>query len=284
MSRSAKSIWPAPAKLNLFLHIIGRRDDGNHDLQTLFQILEWGDELEIETTAKGGVSRTHLIDGIPEHEDLSIRAGRLLKNETGCSNGASITLKKNIPLGSGLGGGSSDAATVLHALNRLWGCGLSREDLLNLGLKLGADVPLFVQGHSAWAEGVGEKLREFKAGDSWYVLVFPGIVVSTAKVFEDPGLKRDSKLIQVAEYSFSSTGNDCEAVVMRLFPVLQEIMQQLSAYGTPRLTGTGSCIFLPVNGKNEANRITMLLKSRYNVRAVRGVDHSPLIAKLSAFG
>ncbi len=280
MSSNAHSTWPAPAKLNLFLHVTGRRPDGFHELQTLFQILNWGDELHIENTPHGGIRREQRIDGIPEREDLSIRAAHLLKAEAGCSNGASIHLKKNIPVGSGLGGGSSDAATVLHALNQIWGCGLSIYQLAELGLKLGADVPLFIQGRSAWAEGVGECLQVFPTNETWFVLVFPGISISTAQVFDDPGLKRDSTPIASSDYDYASTGNDCEAVVLGLFPAIRDIMQDLQQWGTPRMTGTGSCIFIPVDGKNEANRITKNLKSRYNVRAVRGVNESPLLARL----
>jgi 4-diphosphocytidyl-2-C-methyl-D-erythritol kinase len=282
MIKESVSVWPAPAKLNLFLHITGRRQDGYHELQTLFQLLDWGDEVEIENLPDGDVSRTHDIEGIPEENDLSIRAGRLLKSETGCTNGARITLTKDIPTGAGLGGGSSDAATVLVALNQLWGCGLSVAKLSELGLQLGADVPLFINGKSAWAEGIGERIQSFELEPAWYVLVFPGIFVSTEQVFGSPDLKRDSQAITPADYQYSRTRNDCEKVVLEQLPVLAEIMSELQQWGDPRLTGTGSCIFIPVNEKNEANRITTELKSLYNVRAVRGVKSSPLLAKLPA--
>lgn len=274
-----KSTWPAPAKLNLFLHIIGRRADGYHRLQTLFQLLDWGDELTIEVTRDGSITRAHTVAGVPEREDLTLRAAQLLQRECGCRQGVKISLNKRIPLGAGLGGGSSDAATVLHALNQLWGCGLSVPDMVELGARLGADVPVFVFGHSAWAEGVGEQLQAFSTGEPWYVLVFPGIAVSTAKVLADPDLKWDTPPMQPSEFDLASTGNDCTEVVLRLFPALREIMRDLAHWGSPRLTGTGSCIFLPVSGKNQADRITTALESRYTVRAVRGVDHSPLLAK-----
>jgi 4-diphosphocytidyl-2-C-methyl-D-erythritol kinase len=274
------SVWPAPAKLNLFLHVTGKRADGYHELQTLFQILDWGDELQIECRDDGQIERQNVIEEIPESEDLSIKAAQLLKAETGCKKGANIYLSKNIPLGSGLGGGSSDAATVLHALNELWGCGLNTGELASMGLRLGADVPLFVYGHSAWAEGIGERLQNYSMEESWYVLVFPEVFVSTQSVFGDPALKRDSRLMERSQYAFDTSRNDCQEVVFKLFPELQKVMRNLIALGTPRLTGTGSCIFIPVNGKNEAIRITNDLKSLYNVRAVRGVNNSPLLARL----
>jgi 4-diphosphocytidyl-2-C-methyl-D-erythritol kinase len=262
MSSHSSTRWPAPAKLNLFLHVTGQRPDGYHQLQTIFQLLDWGDEIFISPNTDGSINRSNQIEGIPE-------------------DGADIRLVKNIPTGSGLGGGSSDAATVLHALNYLWGCGFSIQQLAELGLKLGADVPVFVHGHSAWAEGVGDQLQTFELGETWYVLVHPEQSISTAEIFNHPDLPRDSIRIDRDEYDFFKTGNDCEAVALNLFPELKKIIQELSQWGSPRLTGTGSGIFLPINEKNDAISITNELKSRYNVRAVRGVDHSPLLAKLS---
>ncbi len=276
--------WPAPAKLNLFLHITGKRPDGYHELQTLFQLLDWGDELLIEARPDGIISRTHELAGISRENDLSIRAARLLQHETACRQGANIGLVKHIPVGSGLGGGSSDAATVLHVLNHLWDCGLSISELAGLAIQLGADVPVFVHGFSAWAEGIGDQLQAVALDESWYVLIFPGIAVSTAAVFSDPGLRRNSRKIKAVEYKLASTDNACEKVVMRLYPVLREIFEDLGQWGSPRLTGTGSCIFLPCNEKNHAYSVTNALKARYNVRAVRGVDQSPLLTKLSGVG
>lgn len=274
------SVWPAPAKLNLFLHVTGRRPDGYHEIQTLFQLLDWGDELQFEHRDDGQIERQYIIEQIPESHDLCIKAARLLKAETGCRQGANIHLSKNIPLGSGLGGGSSDAATVLHALNNLWGCGLKTDELAKLGLRLGADVPLFVHCQSAWAEGIGEQLQPFLIEASWYVLVFPDIEISTQEVFGDAGLKRDTRPLEQKQYDFSRCRNDCQKVVMNLFPELRKTMKNLAQWGTPRLTGTGSCIFIPVNDENEAIRITNDLKSLYNVRAVRGLNNSPLLARL----
>ncbi len=284
MDSSSVLCWPAPAKINLFLHITDKRPDGYHQLQTLFQLLDWGDEVQIESLESGGISRINEISDFTEDEDLCIRAARLLKKESGCRKGANIRLTKHIPPGTGLGGGSSDAATALCALNFLWGCGLSVVELAQLGLELGADVPVFVHGHSAWAEGIGERLQTHTIDDSWYVLVFPEISISTKLVFSDPGLRRNSRPIRPLEYGYSSTSNDCEDVVMKLFPAMREIMLEIQQWGSPRMTGTGSCIFIPVNKKNDAIRITNELKSRYNVRAVRGVNESPLLAKLLTGG
>lgn len=273
--------WPAPAKLNRFLHITGRRADGFHELQTLFQLLDWGDELKFTVTDDGKISRKHPIASIPESQDLCIRAAQLLQTECDIQRGAVIELVKQIPLGSGLGGGSSDAATVLHALNRLWRCRLDTEALALLGLQLGADVPVFVHGQSAWAEGVGERLQPVVLGENWYVLVFPGIAISTASVFSDPELTRDSTPIQYSDLKSVHTRNDCQPVVLKRYPQLQSMMDELSEWGVSRITGTGSSIFIEMSGKNHAEETTRVLKSRYNVRAVRGVDRSPLLKKLS---
>jgi len=273
--------WPAPAKLNLFLHITGRRSDGYHEIQTVFQLLDWGDVLNFSVTKDGRIGRRNELPGIPETEDLSLRAARLLQGVSGSRRGVEIALDKRIPPGSGLGGGSSDAATVLHALNVLWDCGLSIAELAELGLSLGADVPVFVHGQSAWAEGIGERLTPLSLGDTWYVLVFPEISISTAEVFRDPGLKCDRSPVGFSSSATGLTGNDCEPVVLKLYPRMQEIMQELSCWGVPRLTGTGSCIFIVCNGKNQADDTTRQLKCRYNVRAVRGVDRSSLLKKVS---
>ncbi|NIM69760.1 MAG: 4-(cytidine 5'-diphospho)-2-C-methyl-D-erythritol kinase [Xanthomonadales bacterium] len=278
----AFTAWPAPAKLNLFLHILGRRTDGYHELQTLFQLLDWGDEVRLQITSDGRIERVGNLPGVPAQSDLAVRAARALQAHCGVRAGALIDIHKRIPLGSGLAGGSSDAATTLVALNELWGCGLSKPELAELGLALGADVPVFVLGRSAWAEGVGERLEPLRLGTRHYVLIFPGLRIATAEVFADPHLPRDTPAIEPARWRFESSRNDCEAVVLARHPELREVMQAAAAFGSPRLTGTGSCIFLPAEGENAARGITTALKPRYNVRAVRGVDHSPLLARLSA--
>lgn len=278
------SFWPAPAKLNRFLQITGRRADGFHELQTLFQLLDWGDVLQFTVTDDGIISRKHEVAGIPETHDLCVRAAQLLQTECGTQEGVIIDLNKQIPMGSGLGGGSSDAATVLHALNELWSCGLDMQELASLGLRLGADVPVFVHGRSAWAEGVGERLQAVPLGETWFVLIFPGVSISTASIFSDPDLKRDSKPVRFSDLRRMHARNDCQPVVLKRYPQLQSLVNEVSCWGEPRVTGTGSSIFIEMNSKNAADEATRELKCRYNVRAVRGVDHSPLLKMLSGTG
>jgi len=274
--------WPAPAKLNLFLHITGRRPDGYHDLQTLFQILDWGDDLRFSVNDSGQISRSCNIDGIPESDDICVRAAQLLKTRHGVQQGVHIELFKRIPMGAGLGGGSSDAATVLLALNHLWSLGVSTQALADLGLELGADVPVFVHGRSAWGEGRGEKLQPLELGQRHYVLVFPEFSISTAQVFQHPSLKRDSSLLQISQNTLQAGRNDCEAVAVMLYPELKNIIQDLQAWGEPRMSGTGSTIFLPFSDKKTAISAARELKCRYNVRAVSGVDQSSVLDYLSA--
>ena len=273
-SNSMIKIWPALDKLNLFLHITGRQPDGYHDLQSLFQMLDWGDDLKFAVNDTGQIDRHCEIEGVPEAEDICIRAARLLKAHCGVQQGVNIELLKRIPLGAGLGGGSSDAATVLLALNHLWSCGLSRAELAELGLQLGADVPVFVHGHSALAEGRGEILRSVSLGQRYYVLVFPDFSISTADVFRHPNLTRDSLPVDLSKIALETGRNDCESAAFELFPELKIIMQDLHKWGQPRMSGTGSTIFLPFSDKKSAINATTELKCRYNVRAVGGVDQS----------
>jgi len=282
VTEAALRCWPAPAKLNLFLHITGRCPDGYHKLQTLFQILDWGDELRFTLNDNGQISRRCNVEGVPETEDICIRAAQLLKNRLGVKKGVEIDLIKRIPLGAGLGGGSSDAATVLLALNQMWDCGLSRQCLADMGLELGADVPVFVHGHSAWAEGRGEKLQAVLLGPRYYVLIFPGIHISTADVFGHPQLVRDSKPIMLSADRLQPGRNDCESAALLIYPALKNIMVSLRAWGTPHMSGTGSTIFLPFDDKKTAFRAASELKSRYNVATVGGVDGSYLLNCLSA--
>jgi 4-diphosphocytidyl-2-C-methyl-D-erythritol kinase len=280
-TESLPKVWPAPAKLNLFLRITGRRPDGYHNLQTLFQILDWGDELRFEINDSGQVGRAGHVEGIPEGQDICIRAAELLKSRVGVEKGVRIELLKRIPMGAGLGGGSSDAATVLCALNELWCCGLTRRQLSELGLKLGADVPVFVNGLSAWAEGRGEKLQAVSLGKRYYVLVFPGLHISTADVFQHPSLKRDSEPLIMSPGNLRQGRNDCETVALGMYPQLESIIQDMSAWGRPRMSGTGSTFFLSFDSKKAANSAASELECRYNVRLVRGVDRSHLLDKLS---
>jgi len=273
---------PAPAKLNLFLHINRRRSDGYHDLQTLFQILDWGDELRFSVNDSGLISRSCNIDDIAEADDICIRAAKLLKARHGVQKGVHIDLIKRIPMGAGLGGGSSDAATVMLALNHLWQLGMTSQQLAVMGLELGSDVPVFIHGHSAFAEGRGEKLQAVAMGPGFYLLVFPDFSISTADVFNHPQLKRDSKAIDMSGLSLRPGRNDCEAVVEEMYPEFKSIMQDLRTWGPAHMSGTGSTIFLPFGDKKTAIKAAHELKCRYNVRAVGGVDRSQLLDSLSA--
>ena len=286
MERGSKDAgrWPAPAKINLFLHVTGRRPDGYHELQTLFQLLDWGDDVGIRITAGPAITRVGADYPVPADDDLAIRAARLLQNETGCSRGAEIRVHKRIPLGSGMGGGSTDAATVLLVLNRLWKCGLDLPELARLGIRLGADVPVFVHGHSALATGIGDRLQPVSLGPRHYVLVFPGIAIGTREVFSDPDLRRNSAPIGLPEALSGAGRNDCEAVVRKRYPALAGLLERLQRWGQPRMTGTGSGIFLPMDSAEEAIGAAHGMKTLYNVRAVSGVDRSPLHERLDAYG
>lgn len=272
--------WPAPAKLNLFLRITGRRPDGYHELQTLFQMLDWGDEIAIDVTDTPAIRRSGGDYGVPEDEDLAVRAARALQSATGVDRGAVIEVEKHIPMGSGLGGGSSDAATVLVALNHLWGCGLEWDELAALGLALGADVPVFVHGRTAMAEGVGERLQPVSLGARSYVLVLPGVQVATREVFSDPDLPRDSSPIGLREALAGKGGNDCEAVVRKRYPEMDRAFGELARWGEPRMTGTGSGIFLAMPDHGSAISAASEIKCLYNVLAVDGMDRSVLHCKL----
>ena len=266
--------WPAPAKLNLFLHINGQRPDGYHELQTLFQLLDWGDELQITVNQNGHISRNCNIDSIPEADDICVRAARLLQARCSVKQGAHIDLVKRIPMGAGLGGGSSDAATVLLALNKLWSCGLSLQQLADMGLELGADVPVFVHGHSALAQGRGEKLMPVELEQMYYLLVFPGFSISTAEVFNHPSLRRDSSLIDLSQAPLQAGRNDCEPAAFEMYPELKNIMFDLRTTGHAHMSGTGSTVFLHFDSKKSAIRAAHNLECRYNVRVVGGVNRS----------
>lgn len=277
--------WPAPAKLNLFLHVTGRRADGFHTLQTVFQLLELCDELWIEPTADGGISRPGGPDWIAPEQDLAVRAARLLQVESGTGLGAEIRISKRIPAGGGLGGGSSDAATVLVALNRLWGLDWPARRLAELGLRLGADVPVFVHGRSAWAEGVGEILTPVATPPAWYLVVCPGCAVSTAAVFADPELTRDSPETTISGFLSAGGRNDCEPVVRRRHPSVAAALDWLGRQRearSARLTGTGGCVFSAFDSEAAARALLAGLPKGCTGFVARGLTHSPLLARLAA--
>lgn len=278
--------WPAPAKLNLFLHVTGRRPDGYHTLQTLFQFLDYGDRLQFTPTADGHILRSNPLPGVPEESDLTARAARLLRETTGVPSGVTIGLDKRLPLGGGLGGGSSDAATTLLALNQLWNCGLNLDQLADLGLKLGADVPVFVRGHAAWAEGVGEVLAPAEPPESWYVVLAPSVAVSTAAVFtafdRETDLTLERPPLTIRDFHAGRARNDLEPVVRRLYPEVDNALTWLGKFGDARMTGSGACVFVPVESEARGREI---LATRPEAREIngfvaRGRNVHPLHARL----
>lgn len=270
------TLWPAPAKLNLFLHVTGRRSDGYHLLQTVFRFLDFGDELGFELTDEGRIRRAAPLAGVPEEQDLTVRAARLLKERSGVSQGVVIHLTKRLPLGGGLGGGSSDAATTLIALNTLWGANLSVDELARLGLALGADVPVFVRGNAAWAEGVGEVLSPVALPPAWYVVLIPPVTVSTAEVFADSKLTRNTPPITIRDFLAGRGRNDLEPVVCRRHPEVAQALEWLRRYGDARMTGSGGCVFLAV--PDEAVGLEILAKVQMPLSGfvARGLDRHPI--------
>jgi len=277
---AAPTHWPAPAKLNLFLHVTGRRADGYHELQTLFQLIDLCDDLVLSVRADGVIERTAGPESVQPETDLAVRAARALKAATGTALGASIQVRKRIPVGGGLGGGSSDAATVLLALNELWECRLPPRELTALGLSLGADVPVFIGGSSAWGEGVGERLTPVALPQAWYVIVHPGVTVSTAGVFQSPELTRNSPLITIRAFFEAGGRNDCEPVVRSRFPEVAEAMQWLGRYAPARLSGTGSCVFAACASAIEAERLAARVPDHWPSYVACGLNTSPLQERL----
>src|SRR5256714_1873016 len=276
MTAPAQTRWPAPAKLNLFLHVTGRRADGYHELQTLFQLIDLCDTIAIRVREDGRIERTAGASLVEPHADLAIRAARSLQAATGIRLGASLRVLKRIPLGGGLGGGSSDAATALLALNELWSCGLSVSELAALARPLGADVPVFVQGSSAWAEGIGERLTPVTLPARGYGIIHPGVAVSTREVFQSPELTRNSPLITIRAFFESGGRNDCEAVVRSRSPEVAEALEWLSRVAPAHLTGTGSCVFSACGSASDAERLAARVPDRWRSFVARGLNSSPV--------
>ncbi len=279
--------FPAPAKLNLFLHVTGRRADGYHLLQSVFRFIDHGDTVWLGVRKDGQVRRLEDIPGVPEEQDLTVRAAKLLQQETGCPLGADIRLEKRLPMGGGLGGGSSDAATVLLALNRLWGLDLPRSRLQELALQLGADVPVFVFGQSAFAEGVGEKLAPIVLPPAWYVVLTPPVSVATAVVFAAPELTRNTPPIKIADFLsgvvrqgfFSCQDgwrNDLQAVAEKKYPEVARHLDWLGRFGNARMTGSGACVFLAVEDEAGARATLQELPRDMQGFVARGLDRHPL--------
>jgi 4-diphosphocytidyl-2-C-methyl-D-erythritol kinase len=275
-----ETLWPAPAKLNLFLHVTGRRPDGYHDLQTLFQLIELTDSIAISVRQDGAIERAGGPSEVPADADLTVRAARALQAASGTRLGASLRIRKTIPLGGGLGGGSSDAATALVALNRLWGCGLSLDRLAELGLALGSDVPVFVRGRSAWASGRGEQLTPVELPERWYLIVHPGVHVSTAEIFQSPELTRNTPLSTIRAFSESGGRNDCEPVVRARYRQVGEALDWLARFAPARLTGTGSCVFAVFESAADAERHAARVPDCWRGFVARGLNASPLHERL----
>ncbi|MGH8140852.1 MAG: 4-(cytidine 5'-diphospho)-2-C-methyl-D-erythritol kinase [Steroidobacteraceae bacterium] len=268
--------WPAPAKLNLFLHVTGRRPDGYHELQTIFQLIDFCDTIAISVREDGRIERVAGPSLVEPDADLAVRAARALQEASGCRLGASLRVLKRIPLGGGLGGGSSDAATVLLALNELWGCAAPLDELARLGLPLGADVPVFVRGSSAWGQGVGEDLRPLELPERWYVVIHPGVQISTRDVFQSPELTRNSPLITIRAFFESGGRNDCEPVARARSPEVADALDWLARFAPARLTGTGSCIFAACASAIEAERLAAHVPDRWRSFVARGLNVSPV--------
>jgi 4-diphosphocytidyl-2-C-methyl-D-erythritol kinase len=278
-------VLPSPAKLNLFLHIHGRRPDGYHELQTLFQFLNYGDTLTLTARTDGRIVLEQPLPGVPDEENLIVRAARQLAATAGHTTpGVSIAIDKQLPMGGGLGGGSSNAATTLVGLNRLWGLNRSLDELAELGLSLGADVPVFVRGHAAWGEGVGERLTDANPPEDWFLVIKPPCDISTKEIFSEHGLTRDPPGIKIAPAFVGDASryrNDCEDVVRRLYPEVHQSLEWLAQFGPARLTGTGACIFGRFPTESAARIIWESKPSGITGFVAQGVNISPLHKKLT---
>ncbi|WP_433640580.1 4-(cytidine 5'-diphospho)-2-C-methyl-D-erythritol kinase [Kluyvera georgiana] len=274
--------WPSPAKLNLFLYITGQRPDGYHTLQTLFQFLDYGDTLTITPRCDGQLRLLTPVTGVPDEENLIIRAARLLMKaaaETGrlpAGSGADISIEKRLPMGGGLGGGSSNAATVLVALNHLWQCGLPEDELATLGLTLGADVPVFVRGHAAFAEGVGEVLTPVDVAEKWYLVAHPGVSIPTPIIFRDPELPRNTPVRSIETLLNCEFGNDCEVIARKRFREVDDVLSWLLEYAPSRLTGTGACVFAEFDTELAARQVLEQAPEWLQGFVAKGVNLSPL--------
>lgn len=270
---------PAPAKLNLFLHVTGRRADGYHLLQTAFQLIDRCDTLDFEVRDDGQIIRSNDVPGVPAETDLIVRAARLLQDKTQCQLGANLTLHKILPMGGGLGGGSSDAATTLMALNRLWHTGLTKTELMSLGLQLGADVPFFIFGENAFAEGVGEELQAIQTPERWFVVIEPGVQVPTPAIFSAKELTRDSKIVRIADFSSNAEmlwKNDLQTVACAMFPEVDEAVRWLSQFGNAKMTGSGACVFCAFADEAAADKVIEQIPERWTSWKAKALNRHPM--------
>lgn len=273
--------WPAPAKLNLFLHVVGRRADGYHLLQTVFQFLDYGDDLTFTLRPDGVIRRTSDLPGVLPEADLVVRAARVLQTATGTPQGVEISVAKRLPMGGGLGGGSSNAATVLVALNHLWGTGLAATDLAQLGIGLGADVPVFVHGQAAWAEGVGERLSPISLPEPTMLVIHPGVSVPTGAIFGQVELTRNTPVRTIHGLSLADCHNDCEPVTRALFPVVGAALDWLMKFAPARMSGTGACVFAPFADRSSATAVGKAVPREWSWFIASACNRSPLIKRLA---
>ncbi|MCX8955864.1 4-(cytidine 5'-diphospho)-2-C-methyl-D-erythritol kinase [Erwinia psidii] len=284
---SSSITLPAPAKLNLFLYVTGKRPDGYHNLQTLFQFLDFGDELTFTPDNSGEIRLLTAMDGVPEEQNLIVRAARLLREQARLRGtlpdraGVSLAIAKNLPMGGGLGGGSSDAATVLLALNYCWNTGFTLSELAALGLRLGADVPVFVHGYAAVAEGVGEQLTPVTPAEKWFLVIHPGVHIPTPLIFNDPELTRNTPSRELTDLLLADYHNDCEPVVRKRFREVEQLVSWLLEYAPSRLTGTGACVFAEFDTECAARQVYKLVPRKWQAFVARGVNVSPLHRHLS---
>jgi len=284
MTMRALNNCMAPAKLNLFLHVTGRRNDGYHLLQTVFQLIDYGDMLHFSLRDDEAIHRSTALEGVPEHADLAVRAALLLQSAIRRKKntqvpGADISIEKHLPMGGGLGGGSSDAATTLMALNHLWQGGLSRAELMALGMQLGADVPFFIFGGNAFAEGIGEALTPVATPDCWFVVIEPGVSVPTAAIFQSSELTRNTKPVKISDFSATEVKfwkNDLQEVASKQFPPIAEAIEWLSAYGDARMTGSGACVFCPVADEVRADEALNAMPACWKAWKAKALARHPL--------
>ncbi|MBB1521347.1 4-(cytidine 5'-diphospho)-2-C-methyl-D-erythritol kinase [Aquipseudomonas guryensis] len=276
----AELTLPAPAKLNLMLHILGRRADGYHELQTLFQFIDYGDQLGFALRTDGEIRLHSEIPGVPHDSNLIVRAARQLQQQAGCTLGADIWLDKRLPMGGGIGGGSSDAATTLLGLNHLWQLGWDEDCLAQLGLGLGADVPVFVRGRAAFAEGVGERLQPVELAEPWYLVAVPQVAISTAEVFADPELTRNTPAITVRSLPAGGGHNDCQPVVEKRYPEVRNALNLLNKFVPARMTGTGACVFGSFPNQADADKVSRQLPATLPSFTARGCNRSPVHLQL----
>ena len=268
--------WPSPAKINLFLHVTAQRNDGYHEIQTVFQFLDYCDSLEFQIEQSTTLELLTPVKGVKNESNIILRAAKCLQSHTKSPQGAKISIKKRLPIGGGLGGGSSNAATTLIALNHLWKTKLTTNELAQLGLTLGADVPVFIHGYAAWAEGVGEELTPILPAEPWYVIIVPDCQVSTAEVFSSQELTRDCEPITISRFLTGEGENICEGVVLKSYPAISQAVDWLNCYGKSRMSGTGACIFADFSSQVQAQQVLDNLPQNWQGFIAKGCNQSPL--------